>query len=459
MSEEKKENVVTRIAPSPTGAFHIGTARTALFNYLFAKKHNGTFIVRFEDTDRKRSEKIYEQDILDALKWLNVTPDKIARQSDRAALYEKYIQLLLKSKKAYLKKEPAKDDPSREIELVRFKNSNPNITFTDTVRGKITMDISDLGDFVIAKSLSEPLYNLAVVIDDLEMGVTHILRGDDHIANTPRQIALIEALGAQAPIYTHIPLIHSPSGGKLSKRKDAVSVTDFKKRGYLPDALINMIALLGWSPKDEQEIFSLEELSKEFSLERIQTKEAIFNEKKLEWFNKHYVKEMPESELRGAIVPTTLKRFPLRSRFRPGAVKALLAYLREKGALFEEERNNIQNGDYDFYFAQPVYEKDLLLPKSDLKKEELEKKVSEGLARVANLLRSLNAAGEWNAHNIKEQLWGYAETEGKALILWPLRVALTGKEKSPDPFSVAEALGKQQTIKRIQKAIEQCKTM
>ena len=218
MKNNKHNNIdthppITRIAPSPTGTLHIGTARTALFNYLFAKRHSGSFILRFEDTDQERSEKKYEKDILSALQWLSLKPDSIVRQSDRTAVYTKYIQQLVEEEKAYLSKEVSKKDPTQEVEVVRFRNTSPNISFTDTVRGDITVDISDIGDFVIARSANDPLYHLAVVVDDMEMGITHILRGDDHIINTPRQVALLKALGGTPPSYTHIPLIHSPGGG------------------------------------------------------------------------------------------------------------------------------------------------------------------------------------------------------------------------------------------------------
>ena len=445
---------ITRIAPSPTGTLHIGTARTALFNYLFAKKHKGSFMLRFEDTDQERSEKKYEEDILNALQWLSLNPDKIVRQSDRTEIYKKYIQQLLEKDKAYISKEVSKKDPTQEVEVVRFRNTSPNVSFTDTVRGEIVVDTSDLGNFVIARSVSDPLYHLAVVIDDMEMGITHILRGDDHIINTPRQILLLEALDGTPPSYTHIPLIHSPGGGKLSKRKDATAIIEFRERGYLPEAMINAIALMGWSPKYDDEVFSLDELITVFALEGIQKKEAIYNEKKLLWFQKKHTQQMSESQLRKIIVPMLIKRFPIRSRLQPRSIKTVLHAIREKGIPFKEEQLLIDNGAYDFYFVEPRYDVQMLLPKtkSDATREERAREVLSGLWGTHALLQQMSAYTGWNEGQIREKVWNYAEEKGKSTILWPLRVALSGEERSPGPFTIAQAVGRRQTIRRIRKA-------
>ncbi|MCY4577389.1 MAG: glutamate--tRNA ligase family protein [Candidatus Kaiserbacteria bacterium] len=444
---------VTRIAPSPTGTLHIGTARAALFNYLFARCHGGKFILRFEDTDRERSEKLYEEDILTALQWLSLTPDIVVRQSDRKAVYQRHIQRLLTAGKAYLSKEPSKKDPAQEVEVVRFRNTSPVISFTDTVRGAITVDIGDLGDFVLARSVDDPLYHLAAVVDDMEMGVTHILRGDDHIINTPRQIALLEALGGTRPSYTHLPLIHSPSGGKLSKRKDATAVTAFRDLGYLPEAIVNAIALMGWSPKRDDEVFSLEELVATFSLSGIQKKEAVFNEKKLLWFQKQHLQRLSEYRLRKEVLPSLVERFPVRSRLQPRSVKTVLHAVREKGAPLAEERLLIAGGVYDFYFTEPTYATQLLLPpKSDMSPKDLPSAVLSGLWKTYALLRQMSAYTGWDEGHIQQQVWSHAEQQGKSLILWPLRVALSGQDKSPGPFLIAQAIGKRQTMRRIQRA-------
>ncbi len=452
-SSDISGKVVTRIAPSPTGSFHIGTARTALFNFLFARKHNGIFAVRFEDTDRERSDEKHEEEILSALHWLSLHPDTVTRQSERKEIHREYIARLLDSDHAYVSREPSKKDPSREVEVVRFRNTNPKVSFTDTVRSDITIDTSDLGDFVIARSTDDPLYNLAVVIDDAEMGVTHVLRGDDHIVNTPRQVLLIKALGISPPMYTHIPLIHSPSGGKLSKRKDAVSVLSFVEQGYLPEALINTIALLGWNPKDDREIFTLEELIELFSLEHIQKKEAIFDEKKLQWFNKQCIQRMPENRLRGEVVPALVKRFPVRSRLHPRSIQTILQTVRERGIVFSEVRESIHNGEYDFFFTAPDYPAALLLPKDSTKEQYSADQILTSLERTHALLKSVSAYRQWDEKHVQDAVWKYAEEQGKSRVLWPLRVALSGREKSPGPFVIAQAIGKKQTLMRVKKGV------
>ena len=284
--KEAKKQVVTRFAPSPTGLFHIGSARTAFFNYLYARKHNGKFILRVEDTDKSRSEKQYEDDIISGLKWLGLEWDEFHRQSERTEVYKKYLQKLLDEEKAYL-----------DGVAIRFKNPNKKVVFNDLIRGEISTQTDDVGDFVIAKDLDTPLFHFTVVVDDFEMGVTHIIRGEDHIPNTPRHILLQEAFGFNIPNYAHLPLILGADRSKLSKRHGAVSVNEYRKDGYLPEAIINFIAFIGWNPGDEREIFSKDELIKEFSLERIQKGAGIFNVERLDWYNEQYIKKTSAEKL------------------------------------------------------------------------------------------------------------------------------------------------------------------
>src|SRR3989344_5846621 len=243
-------SVVTRFPPSPTGYFHIGSARTALFNYLFATHTGGVMSLRFEDTDKARSKKEYEDDILSGLEWLGLTYTKpeIFRQSERTPIYQKYLKKLLDSGAAY-EAEPGTDDPGKKV--IRFKNPGTSVTFHDLIRGNVSFETAELKDFVIAKSVDEPLYNFAVVIDDYETGVTHVMRGEDHISNTPRQILMLEALGFKRPEYAHIPLILAPDRSKLSKRHGSVAVSEYKRMGFLPEAFVNYLALLGWNPGTE----------------------------------------------------------------------------------------------------------------------------------------------------------------------------------------------------------------
>ena len=273
--------VAVRMAPSPTGNFHVGGARTALFNFLFARKNNGKFILRIEDTDKERSKKEFEDDIFESLEWLGLKYDEFYRQSERGEIYKNYVEKMLNNDSVY----------EAEDKVIRFRNPNKKVKFNDLVRGEIEFDTTELKDFVIAKSADEPLYHLAVVIDDCESGITHVIRGEDHISNTPRQILIQEAIGATRPLYAHLPLILAQDRSKLSKRKhgESVSLGYYRDKGYSPEAVINYLALLGWNPGTEQEIFTLEELINVFDLSRVHKGGAIFDEKKLAWVNrKHF---------------------------------------------------------------------------------------------------------------------------------------------------------------------------
>ena len=295
---EGKEKIITRFPPSPTGPLHIGNVRTALFNYLYARQNNGSFIVRVEDTDKTRSKKEYEDEMLESLEWLGLKRDgELLHQSERTEIYKKYLQKLINENKAYISTETEGDPTSPRLrgtwnrEVVRFRNPNKSVKFDDLIRGVVEFDTTELGDFIIAKSVNEPLYHLAVVIDDFESGVTHVIRGEDHISNTPRQILIQEAIGATRPLYAHLPLILAQDRSKLSKRKhgESVSLDYYRHKGYSPEAIINYLALLGWNPGTEQEIFTLEELINVFDLERVHKGGAIFDEKKLAWVNrKHF---------------------------------------------------------------------------------------------------------------------------------------------------------------------------
>jgi len=440
------EKVVTRIAPSPTGFLHVGTVRTALFNYLFAKQHGGEFILRLEDTDKERSKKKFEDDIIGGFEWLGIKPDgKINRQSERTELYRKALNRLLKTGSAY----EAELSEKGSGKVIRFKNPNKIISFTDLIRGKVTFDTTELGDFVIAKSTEEPLYHLGVVVDDAEMGVTHIIRAEEHISNTPRQILLIKALDNTQPKYAHVPLILSSDRSKLSKRHGAVSVNEYKNAGYLPGALINYLALLGWHPKDDREIFSMEELVKEFDLSRVQKGGAIFDEEKLRSINKKYIGNLSDdsfiTEVEKGLKSPILELIEAnRERF-----KKLIPLLRERIEIFSDIKTMTENGDLEYFFQKPSYERSLMVWKTD----------TEDIARthlsfVAGKIDSMEE-NNFKKENIKKIIWDYAEKNGKGSVLWPMRYALSGKERSPDPFVIAEIIGKTETHARINHAIEE----
>jgi glutamyl-tRNA synthetase len=455
----KKSQVKTRIAPSPTGNLHIGTARSALFNYLFARQNNGKFIVRIEDTDRERSKKEFEDDILDGLKWLGLESDELYRQSERTLIYKKYIEKMLENGSAYISKEKSKKEGltllGKEIEVVRLKNPNKRVEFEDMIRGKIEFDTAELKDFVIARTVDEPLYHLAVVIDDHEMGISHIIRGEDHISNTPRQILIQEALGIERPIYAHIPLILAPNRSKLSKRHGAVSVSEYRQIGYLQEALLNYIALLGWNPGDDRELFTLPELVKEFDLEKVQKGGAIFNIEKLNWFNREYIKRMPQEKLIKEIenaLPDRIKKMKSYD-ISHEKLKKIIPIIQERINVFSDVKKMADEGELDYYFEKPEYEAGDLLWKTDTDI----KAAGAHLSEIIRFLESIENGG-FNAESVKNAVWDYADEKGRGSVLWPMRFALSGRDKSPDPFALAEALGKGETILRLHEANEKIET-
>jgi glutamyl/glutaminyl-tRNA synthetase len=334
--------VVTRFAPSPTGNLHIGSARTALFNYLFTKKNKGTMVLRLEDTDRDRSFDKYEVNILEGLSWLGLDHDIYYKQSDRTEIYSSYIQKMIETGSAYLSKE----EGGQRSEVIRFKNPNKRIVFDDLVRGNIEFDTTELGDFVIAKSLTEPLYHLAVVIDDHESKVTHVIRGEDHISNTPRQILIQEGIGAVRPLYAHIPMILAPDRTKLSKRHGAVALTEYKEEGYLPEAVLNYLAFLGWNPGGEREIYSLADLVDTFSLSKIQKSAAIFNKDKLDWYNREYLKEVPDEIFSAGLLAVGLSE---------DLARKLVPFVRERvSRMGDIAQLFASDGEFDFFLNSQI---------------------------------------------------------------------------------------------------------
>ena len=428
--------VITRFPPSPTGNLHIGGVRAALYNYLFTKHNGGEMFFRFEDTDRERSRPEFEEDIIAGLKWLGIgyTLPKTFRQSERLAIYQPYVAALIAGGHAH-EAEESENTPGKKV--IRFKNPNKPVTFHDAVRGEVTFNTTELGDFVIARSIDEPLYHLAVVIDDHDMGVTHIIRGEDHISNTQRQILIQEALGFTRPEYAHIPLILAPDKTKLSKRHGAVSVNEYRAQGFIPEALLNYLALLGWNPGGERELFTLEELVTEFTLDRVHKSGAVFDIEKLKWFNHEHLKKLPDTEY-----ALRLKEFTtsdVEPRIIP-LLKARAQTLKEAAELLET----------DFGFLQEIsYEPSLLLQGGKITAEV----ASNHLTALAELLAHVPDEG-FTATQVKDIIWPYADAQGRGAVLWPLRVALSGKEKSPDPFTIAGLIGKEATLERIARAVK-----
>lgn len=434
----------TRIAPSPTGPLHIGIARTALFNWLFAKKNKGRFILRIEDTDRERSRPEFEKDIESGLRWLGIDWDEFYRQSERADVYKGYIKKLLSSGRAYVSKEET-SGPSgttaRRGEVIRFKNSKRLVSFEDLIRGKIEFDTAPLGDFVIAKSEDEALYHLAAVVDDFEMKISHVIRGEDHISNTPRQILIQEALGLPRPQYAHLPLILGPDRTKLSKRHGREAIREYREAGYFPDALINFIALLGWHPQDEREIFSKEDLTREFSLKRVQKGGAIFDIEKLGWLNREYLRNLSD----GDFAKMLLEYLP--DDYKKVWESAVLTDSKKVRALASFKERVVKLSDFvkenKFLFELPDYPKELLLWK-DSSLSGAKKHLEKIYEIISNVRHSVS--------DIESLVMSYAEKEGRGEVLWPLRVALSGQKNSPGPFEIMAVLGKKESLARIKKA-------
>ena len=434
------KGVITRYPPSPTGPLHIGRVRTMLYNYLFTKQNDGKIILRFEDTDAIRSKTEFESNIIESLKWLGLTYDEgPLKQTDRITIYKKYINDLITRNVAYVSKEEVTKENQRP-EVIRFRNPNKLATFTDLLRGEISFDTTDLGDFIIARSFDEPLYHLTVAIDDHEMSITHVIRGEEHISNTPRQILIQEAIGAKRPIYAHMPLILAPDKSKLSARHGAKSVLEYRDEGYLPEAIINFVAFMGWHPKDDREVLSMDELLADFGLARVQKAGAVFDIVKLNWLNREHMKRLAPEELQ----KQSAGFFPNKES------QKFLSILLERIDKFGDITTLLApKGEYNFLISKPEYTTELLLGKSGITKEE----VKQNLTEVKKLIETLNE-DKFSAEDVKEKIWDYATQEGRGKVLWPMRVALSGRERSPDPFTLASSLNKTESLTRLQSAID-----
>ena len=436
--------VITRVPPSPTGRLHIGTARTALFNYLYAKHNDGKFLLRSEDTDKVRSKKEFEDEIIEGLTWLGLDNDGFSRQSENVPRHQELIKKIIAEGKAYISKEPGKEDASKTVEVVRLKNPGRTITFHDEIRGDVTFDTTELKDFVIAKSLGEPLYHFAVVADDWDAGVTHVIRGEDHISNTPRQILIQEALGASRPVYAHLPLILDGKRAKLSKRSGATSVMDYRAEGFLPEALVNYLALLGWNPGDEREDFSLAELVKEFSLEKVQKGGAAWDREKLLSVNQHWMRKLSDDKFikRGELTASDAEK-----------LRKAVPLLKERAQTFAEAREML-TGELACLFSAPSLEREKLLGKELPDRPGI---AAEALKSLSGLIEALPEGV--SAQAVKEALMPLADAEeakgkgGRGAVLWPLRYALSGQERSPDPFTIISIIGPQQAAARVRTAL------
>lgn len=475
MSEEK---VRVRIAPSPSGNLHIGTARTALFNFLFAKKMKGDYVLRIEDTDLDRSSEAYKQNIFDSLKALGLSWDEGPdiggkygpyKQSERFDIYPKFAQMLIDKGYAY-ECFCSNEDLDKEHEIakekkipykysrkclnltkeekdalkakgikpsIRFKVDYKELVFNDLVKGELKFDTSLIGDFAIMKSNGTPTYNFAVVVDDMLMHITHVIRGEDHISNTPKQILIYEALGAPVPKFGHLGMILAPDRSKLSKRHGATAVSDFIKEGYLTDALLNFVALLGWAPSDGVEVKNVDEIAQDFRINELSSSNSIFEYEKLNWMNGQYIKHMDLSKLTDLALPF-LNMYDT-SKYSRQQLEKIIEVTREPITLLKDLVYDTQ-----YFFEEPNYDE-----VKELLSSELSKNV---LTKFENDLDSYDFDNYEDMHEkLAEFRTYFKENNGykPKETMWAIRAALTGRTRGADMVSIIQILGKDEVIKRL----------
>ena len=435
--------VKVRFPPSPTGYCHVGTARMAVVNFLFARKHGGTIVFRSEDTDRERSKKEYEDDILESLAWLGLSWDEFYRQTERTQVYAAALIKLIDEDKAYLSEEESKKEPGVMTQVVRLRNPGKVITFTDVLRGDITFDTTELGDFVIARSLSDPLYHLAVVIDDGDMGITHVIRGEDHISNTPRQILIQEALGYARPVYAHYPLHLAADRSKLSKRKGDVAVRSYREKGYLPEALLNYLAHLGWTPPSGRELMSLADMIAEFELTDIHKSGAVFDIEKLRWYNREYLLALSPDLFDTMCIRELSARL---QAAEPTILKRLVPHVKERISVWSDLDELIAEGEFVYAAERPQLDPTRIPDKKS--------DAATAHAHLTHINEALAALpDDSDADAAKAALWDYATEKGRGAVLWPMRYALSGRDRSLDPFALTAVLGIAEARARIKNAL------
>ena len=479
-----------RFAPSPTGPFHIGGARSALFNWLVARNKNGKFLVRVEDTDLARSTRESEENIKAALNWLGLNWDEGIdvggengpyRQTERLNIYHKEIQRLLDEGKAYYcycteeeleesrtqqlaeGKTPVYNDHCRSLteeEIAKYKESGRKpvirlrvpkegvFAFDDMVRGHVTFQAAGVGDFIIMKSDGIPVYNFAVVVDDALMNITHVIRAEEHLSNTPRQIAIYQALGYDIPKFGHISLILGSDHKKMSKRHGATSVDEYRKMGYLPDAVVNYLALLGWAPKGEQEIFTREELIEQFSMKRVSANDAVFDIEKLNWINFQYMKQLSPEELLELTLPFIINAGyitgPL-SDEKKEWLKKVVWFVRDHLYYGAQTPENIK---IFFEELSATTDEEML----DIMNRETSKMIIKSFAEK---LSDLDTFNENSIKDVFSNLMKESGIKGKAAFE-PVRIALTGEIHGPGLYTLIELFGKEKTIQRLKSSLTTC---
>jgi len=428
-----------RFAPSPSGFLHIGGARTALFNWIFAQASKGKFVLRIEDTDQARSKQEFVDEILNSLSWLGFNWDEVYYQSKRFDIYQQYAQKLLAQGLAYTEK--SEKGPG---EAIIYKVQPQQIVVHDLIRGEIVFDSQTIKDQVLIKSDGAPTYNFACVVDDAEMNITHIVRGDDHISNTPKQILIYQALGFKIPEFAHLPLIMGTEGGRLSKRTGATAISDYRKMGYLPEALVNYLLLLSWAPGENREIIPMQDAIALFKLTDVNKTAATFDMDKLNWINNQYLKSKNPDVLIDTIVPLLIER---------GLIKQDdfdRKYLFSLIQLFKDRLTRLTDfPDWaDFFFVDDV----AMDPKAQ------EKHLGKDFSREFQLFcQRLDGLTDFSVAEIEKSfrdMVAELHIEAKQLI-HPIRVALTGRTVGPGLFEVIFYLGRERTKKRLSKFINQ----
>lgn len=470
--------VRTRFAPSPTGYLHVGGLRTALYSFLFAKHHEGEFFLRIEDTDQSRYVRGAEEKLKETLKYMGIAWDgKAVKQSRRIKIYQKAAHELVKKNKAYycfcaeerlkvlrkrqeennkptgydglcrnISQEVAEKRKKSESYVIRLKMPKKGICeFQDAVRGKVSFSYEREEDIIILKSDGFPTYHLAYVIDDHEMKITHVIRGEEWLPSIPKHIVLWQSFGWEMPAHAHLSLIVNPDKTKLSKRQGDVSVESYLEKGYVKEALLNFILLLGWNPGTEKEIFTLQEMTDSFTLEKINTSPAVFNFEKLDWMNGVYIRKKNIKELVELSFPYLEKAGLLEEGREKKYIEKVLLLEQTRIKKFSELPELV-----GYFFQEIVYDASLLLWKNETKEQ-----AKANLLNIKKILQTLKTV-EFTKNNIESIIMNFIRSENlkNGDVLWPMRLALSGKEKSPGPFEIADALGKEIALQRISLAID-----
>lgn len=486
------EEIRVRFAPSPTGPFHIGGARSALFNWLLARKYeNGKLILRIEDTDQARSTKESEENIKDALKWLGLQWDEGVdvggncgpyRQTERLALYKEFTDRLLAEGKAYYcyctdeeleaqrsarlaengmpiyqgncrqltEEQRAKFVAEGRRPTIRFRTpENTQVVFDDLVRGNMCFESNGVGDFVIVKSDGIPVYNYAVVLDDALMKITHVIRAEEHLSNTPRQVVLYEALGLKVPIFGHISLILGKDRTKMSKRHGATSVEQYRKLGYFPEALVNFLALLGWAPNSEQEIFSLDALVESFSMDRVAKNPAVFDIDKLNWINAHYMKEASAEKVASMAIPHLVEAGYIKENLPAEELAELVRFV-------SVIQDHLSYAAQAVDFADLFFQDKVVIEDDEAKAVLLDAEIPAVIALFKEKLSALPEVTQAAVKPILKAVTKECKVGGKKVYM-PIRVAMTGQMHGPDLVRLIEVLGRDRVLRRIEQTMAKIK--